>query len=95
MVELPIACATVGASLPFTPLAELLGFASLPLEFFGILLAMIAAYLVPVEVVKARFYMLQERPPTQRPTHIERHRRHVRRRAARFARPLPAPGRSA
>jgi Mg2+-importing ATPase len=85
MIALPIACAIVGAILPFTPLAHVLGFASLPLEFFLILLAMILGYLVLVEVVKARFYAVQDRPPGRRPTRAERHHRHVRRRAARFA----------
>ncbi len=86
MIALPIACATLGAILPFTPLAHVLGFASLPVEFFLILVAMIAAYLVLAEVVKARFYKAQARPKGQRQTHAARHQRHVRRRAARFAR---------
>ena len=38
MIVLPIACAAIGAILPFTPLADVLGFASLPLAFFLILL---------------------------------------------------------
>lgn len=87
MIAVPIACAVVGAILPFTPLAALLGFAPLPLEFFFILLAMIVAYLVLVEVVKARFYKVRERPRVLQPTHARRHHRHVRRRAARFAHP--------
>jgi Mg2+-importing ATPase len=86
MIALPLACAGVGAVLPFTPLAHVLGFASLPLAFFLILVAMIVAYLVLVEAVKARFYTLQERPRGVLPSHAERHHRHVRRRAARFAR---------
>jgi Mg2+-importing ATPase len=87
MIALPIACAVVGAILPFTPVAHALGFASLPLEFFLILVAMIAAYLVLVEAVKARFYAGENRPQAIPPTHAERHHRHIRRRAARFARP--------
>ncbi|MDQ6605347.1 MAG: magnesium-translocating P-type ATPase [Actinomycetota bacterium] len=86
MIALPIACATIGAILPFSPLSHLLGFASLPLEFFLILVAMIAAYLVLAELVKARFYRVQERPKSARPTYAQRHRRHVHRRAARFTR---------
>jgi P-type Mg2+ transporter len=65
--------------------AQVLGFASLPLEFFLILLAMIAGYLVLVEAVKARFYAVQDRPCLPRPTHAGRHHRHVHRLAARFA----------
>ena len=86
MIALPIACAAVGAILPFTPIAHALGFASLPLEFFLILVALTAAYLILVEVVKARFYAHQDRPQAARPTHTERHHRHIRRRASRFAR---------
>ncbi|MEO9176713.1 MAG: magnesium-translocating P-type ATPase [Gaiellales bacterium] len=84
MIVLPIACAAIGASLPFTPLSHLLGFATLPLAFFLILLGMIAAYLVLVEIAKAWFYAVQGRPKATPPTHAERHRRHVRRRARRF-----------
>ena len=84
MIALPIACATIGAALPFTPLAHVLGFASLPLAFFLILLGMIAAYIVLVELVKARFYAVQDRPRPTPPSPEERHHRHVRRRARRF-----------
>ena len=62
----------------------MLGFAALPLAFFLILLGMILAYLVLVEVVKARFYAREGRPQRARPTHAERHHRFVRRRARRF-----------
>jgi Mg2+-importing ATPase len=84
MIVLPIACAVIGAALPFSPAAGLLGFASLPLAFFLILLGMIVTYLVLVEVVKARFYAVNARAEPARPTRVERHHRHVRRRAGRF-----------
>jgi Mg2+-importing ATPase len=84
MIVLPITCAAIGALLPFTPLAHVLGFASLPLEFFLILVGMIAAYVVLAEVVKARFYKVQARPRKEKATRAHRHERHVRRRAARF-----------
>lgn len=84
MVALPIAGATVGAVLPFTPLTHVLGFTTLPLAFFGILLAMIAAYLVLVEIVKARFYATQVRSTPAPTTAATRQSRHLRRRAARF-----------
>ena len=96
MIALPIACATIGAILPFTPLAHVLGFASLPIAFFLILLGMIAAYIVLVEFVKARFYAVQDRPERSPPTHEERRHRHIRRRARRFtvhARPAGIGGR--
>jgi len=51
-----VACAAVGALLPFTPLAPILGFAPLPPLFFGALLVMIVTYLGLVEVVKRWFY---------------------------------------
>jgi Mg2+-importing ATPase len=84
MIALPIGCATLGAILPFSPLAHVLGFTSLPLAFFLILLGMIVGYLVLVELVKARFYALEDRPERERPTHQQRHHRHIRRRARRF-----------
>jgi Mg2+-importing ATPase len=46
----------VAAALPFTPLGATLGFVPLPLDFFGILLAMVIIYLVAVEGVKRWFY---------------------------------------
>ena len=42
--------------LPFTPLAAMLGFTPLPLEFFGLLAGLMIVYLVLVEVVKRWFY---------------------------------------
>lgn len=67
MIAVPITCAIIGAILPFTPVANALRFASLPIAFFLILLGMIGAYLVLVEAVKARFYAFQERPDRPRP----------------------------
>lgn len=89
MIVLPITCAAVGAILPFTPLAGILGFTTLPIAFFLILLGMIASYLLLVEVAKARFYRAQARPRRARPTHVERHTRDVRRRAWRFTHHQP------
>ncbi len=84
MIALPITCALIGITIPFTPLAHVLGFTSLPLAFFLILLAMVAMYLVLVELVKARFYAIQGRPHRSRPTREQRRHRHLRRRASRF-----------
>ncbi len=50
------AAAGGGLLLPFTPLAPWLGFTPLPPLFFGVLVAMVAAYLVLVEAVKGWFY---------------------------------------
>jgi P-type Mg2+ transporter len=92
MLALPIACASIGAILPFTPVAHVLGFASLPLAFFLILLATIAAYLVLVELVKARFYAAQDRTGPAAPTHEQPHHRHIHRRARRFTLHTPPEG---
>jgi Mg2+-importing ATPase len=45
--------------LPFTPLAPYLGFTPLPLFFFGLLGALLVAYLVMVEGGKQWFYKRQ------------------------------------
>jgi P-type Mg2+ transporter len=42
--------------LPFTPLAPMLGFAPLPLSYFGLLAALLGTYLVMVEGAKQWFY---------------------------------------
>jgi Mg2+-importing ATPase len=87
MIVLPILMATIGAVLPFTPLAHLLGFTTLPLAFFLILIGMVFAYLALIEFVKGRFYASQDRPHPARLSPQARHRRHLQRRAARFRRP--------
>jgi len=92
MLVLPLACAAIGALLPLTPLASLLGFSALPITFFAILVAMIVAYLVLVEFAKQRFYRAQEHPHRPRRSHRERHHRHIHRRAARFKRTTVARG---
>jgi Mg2+-importing ATPase len=84
MIITPVTCAAIGAALPFTPLAHLLGFTTLPLSFFLILLGMIAAYLILVEITKSRFYARQAHPRRPPTTHEERWGRRIARRAARF-----------
>jgi P-type Mg2+ transporter len=92
MLITPPTCALIGAVLPFTPLAGLLGFTSLPVGFFLILLGMIVTYLLLIEVAKRRFYAVQPHPRRPRPTPQQRHQRQVRRRAARFIHhPTPPP----
>ena len=85
MLALPPACAALGAALPFTPLAGPLGFTTLPLAFFLILVGMILSYLALVEVAKGRFYAWQGHPRRVPPTRGERHARRVHRRVARFS----------
>jgi len=50
------ACVLTGAVLPFTPVAEVMGFVPLPLPFFSVLIGMVLAYLALVEMVKRWFY---------------------------------------
>ena len=61
MLTVPVACAAIGAVLPFTALHRVLGFSSLPLAFFLILMGMIVVYLFLVELAKTRFYAVRPR----------------------------------
>jgi Mg2+-importing ATPase len=79
-----LACAVIGAVLPFSPLAELFGFRPLPPSFLGILALMIGTYLLLVEVAKRYFFA----PPVgKRPLAVRRKRRErrVRRVATRWS----------
>ena len=84
MMLVPTGAALVGAILPYTGLAHLLGFTPLPATFFLILFAMVVVYLLLVELAKTRFY----RTPTSRANppvdHQTRRQRRIRRRASRF-----------
>ena len=92
MMVTPVLCAVVGAVLPFSPLANVLGFTVLPVRFFLILGAMTALYLVLVETAKSRFYASQARPrPTPREA-TQRHARRISRRARHFTHHTPPPG---
>ncbi|WP_051809074.1 magnesium-translocating P-type ATPase [Actinoplanes subtropicus] len=77
-----IATVTVGAILPATPIAGYLGFAPLPLSYYGVLALFVVAYLVIVELAKRRFYRRVPLAVRSRPVRPERH---LRRRAARFS----------
>ncbi len=85
MLVVPTGAALVGAVLPYTGLAHLLGFTPLPATFFLLLFGMVVVYLLLVELAKTRFYRAPHartpRPPT---THAERLERRIRRRASRF-----------
>ena len=87
MLLVPTGAALVGAVLPYTGLARLLGFTPLPAVFFLLLTGMVAAYLVLVELAKAAFFRpgrsRLQRSPT---THAQRLERRIARRAARFIR---------
>lgn len=86
MTWIPFTCAVVGAVLPFTPLAGVLGFTALPFDFFVILMLMIAAYIALIEMAKRWFYDRNPMPERAILTHAQRHHRRVRRRAHRFVR---------
>jgi Mg2+-importing ATPase len=91
MLIVPTGAALVGAVLPYTGLAHLLGFSPLPGIFFLLLFAMVATYLLLVEVAKARFYRVpRARPPA--PTHAQRMTRQIRHRASRFIHVPPRRG---
>ena len=59
-----LACVAIGAVLPFSPLADVLGFTALPVGFLAILAVMVVTYLGLVEVGKARFFRA---PPPEKP----------------------------
>jgi Mg2+-importing ATPase len=85
MLAVPTAAAAVGAVLPYTPLAHLLGFTPLPAEFFLILVGMVVVYLGLVELAKTRFYRTPHaRVPGRPVSHAGRVERRIRRRAHGF-----------
>ena len=85
MLLVPTGAALVGAVLPYTGLASLLGFTPLPTTFFLLLFGMVVAYLVLVELAKTRFYRAPHaRTPQPPATRHERLERRIQRRAARF-----------
>ncbi len=87
MLLVPTGAALVGAILPYTGLANLLGFTPLPTQFFLILFAMVIVYLFLVELAKTRFYRAPHaKTPRIASTHVERLERRIRRRAFRFIR---------
>jgi Mg2+-importing ATPase len=71
-----LVCVALGALLPFSPLADALGFTALPVGFFGFLVGATVVYLAIVELGKRRFYRgaeegqpLAQRHPKQRIHH--------------------------
>ena len=87
MLSVPTGAALVGAILPYTGLANLLGFRPLPMTFFLLLFGMVVVYLVLVELAKTRFYRIPHaRSPRPALSAAEQLERRVRRRAYRFIR---------
>jgi Mg2+-importing ATPase len=92
MLCVPTGAALVGAILPYTGVAHLLGFTPLPAKFFAILFFMVAVYLCLVELAKTRFYHAPHaRSPRPPSTPAERLERRVHRRAGRFVHFAPSP----
>ncbi|MSZ39473.1 MAG: HAD-IC family P-type ATPase, partial [Actinobacteria bacterium] len=80
-----IAVVTIGCYLPYSPLAESIGFVALPVPFFLALLGMIIVYLVLVEFAKHLFFR-RTKGGTVAPSKSHRDATHrVGRRAARFS----------
>jgi Mg2+-importing ATPase len=73
----------VGAVLPFTPMAHVLGFRPLPSLFFLALAGIVVCYLTLMEVGKYWFYRLYRTPAAAAPRH-RRPGHRILRRAARF-----------
>ena len=85
MLVVPTGAALIGAVLPYTGLAHLLGFTPLPTTFFLLLFGMVVVYLLLVELAKTRFYRTPHaRNPRIASTHTERLERRIRRRVSRF-----------
>ncbi|MEU6776597.1 magnesium-translocating P-type ATPase [Streptomyces sp. NPDC046759] len=82
----------LGAALPATPLAHVLGFQPLPTAFFAAVATMVVVYLLLVELGKRIFY--RTTGPRGRPGPAPGHR-HLRRRAARFSTVTRLPHRQA
>jgi P-type Mg2+ transporter len=82
----------VGVAIPFSPLADRLGFTTLPASFVGAVAAMIAVYLVLIELGKRWFYRLAPAgPPVSRA--IPSRQRRIHHRAGRWTIPTRPPQR--
>jgi len=82
----------IGFALPFSPLAETLGFTALPGTLVVLILAIIPTYLLLLELGKRRFYRLEAQRGPAAPARSARERR-VLRRASRWTlhhRPHPS-----
>jgi Mg2+-importing ATPase len=91
MLLVPTGAALIGAALPYTGLAGLLGFTPLPTAFFLLLFALVVVYLLLVELAKSQFYRVHPHGPRAATTHAQRLERRIRRRASRFIH-HPPPG---
>jgi P-type Mg2+ transporter len=87
-----LTCVSIGALLPFSPFADVLGFTALPAAFFAFLVAMVVLYLVLIEVAKKRFYRA---PPEGRPVSRPHPHRRIHHRASRWTVVKRVPGHAA
>jgi Mg2+-importing ATPase len=84
-----VSCAGLGVLLPFIPpVAHTFAFRPLPAAFLGILLLMIATYLLLVEVGKRRFFRL-ERARAPLAVRLPPQHRRIRRLVTRWSHPAP------
>ena len=83
-----LTCVAIGAALPFSPLADPLGFTALPAAYFAFLAGSVALYLVIVEFTKQWFYRAA---PKGRPLARRRRGRPVHHRASRWSIPGRVP----
>jgi Mg2+-importing ATPase len=79
-----LAVVAIGFALPFTPLADTLGFTSLPLGLVGVILGIIPTYLLVLELGKRIFYKRLAAAP-HRPSPRRPHEHRVVRRSARWS----------
>jgi Mg2+-importing ATPase len=85
MLLVPTAAAVIGAILPWTGVAHVLGFTPLPTKFFLLLFGMVVVYLFLVELAKTRFYKVPHAMTPRSPsTEAQRQKRRIARRASRF-----------
>jgi len=89
-----VVSASIGALLPFSPLASALGFSPLPLSFFALLVVLVGLYLTLTELGKQWFYASAAHAPTRPPAARPDHDRRVHRRASRFSYRRPLGSRS-
>ncbi len=82
LLTITVVVVLVGAWLPSSPMSRTLGFAHLPVRYFALLAALVAAYLLLAELAKWEFYR-HPSGPIAASTPVQRRR--VGRRAARFS----------
>jgi len=80
-----VTSAAIGALLPFSPFASMLGFTRLPASFFGVLLLLVLGTTALAETAKRWFYASAQRAEVQPVGVLPKHEHHIHRRAAGFS----------